>query len=100
MVTYYCGGNRHGLILSLTDEEVFLRRDIAHMSSSSPLRSESSWKLVPVDIRHRIETSSARRSSCWRPRDSATISSPRDSIRHANREQMAPPVFRRPTTRP
>ena len=82
-MTYYEGRSRRGPISSLADVEVFLRRDEAHTLSSSPLTSGSSWKLEPGSIRHRIETSSARRSSCWRPRDSATISSRRDSIRHA-----------------
>lgn len=82
-VTYYCGDKRRGLIPSLADREVFLRRDAAHTSSSSPPTSGPCWKREPASIRHRIETSSARRSSCWRPRGSATISSPRDSIRPA-----------------
>jgi hypothetical protein len=62
---------------------VLLRRDAAHTSSNSPPTSGPRWKREPANIRHRIETSSARRSSCWRPKGSATIASPRDSIRHA-----------------
>jgi len=82
-MTYYCGGNRRGLIPSLADREVCPRRDTAQTSSSSPPTSGPHWKREPVNIRHRIETSSARRSSCWRPKASATISSPLDSIRRA-----------------
>ena len=67
-VTYYCGGNRRGLIPSLADREVFLRRDTAHTSSSSPPTSGPRWRREPANIRHRIETSSAPRSSCWPPR--------------------------------
>ena len=82
-MTYYCGGERRGLKPSCVNREVFLRRDRAHTSSSSLPTSEPRWKREPANIRHRIETSSARRSSCWRPRGSATISSPHDSIRRA-----------------
>jgi hypothetical protein len=71
-----------GSDIVLGRREVFLRRDRAPMSSSLPLMSGSSWKREPVSIRRRIETSSAPRSFCWRPRDSATIASLRDSIRH------------------
>ena len=82
-VTYFSGGDRRGLIPSCVDREVLLRRDTAHTSSSSLPTSEPRWKRAPANIRHRIETSSARRSSCWRPRGSATIASPHDSIRRA-----------------
>ncbi len=82
-MTYYCGGKRRGLIPSFADREVFLRLDTAHTSSSSRPTSGPAWKREPANIRHRIVTSSARRLSCWPPRDSATISSPRDSIHRA-----------------
>jgi len=62
---------------------VFLRQDTAHTSSNSLEKSGPRWKREPANIRHRIETSSARRSSCWRPRGSATILSLRDSIHRA-----------------
>src|SRR5260221_8042220 len=82
-VTYYCGGTRRDLIPSFADREVFLRLDTAHTSLSSRPTSAPVWKRALANIRHRIGTSSAQRSSCWRPRDSATIASPRDSIRRA-----------------
>jgi hypothetical protein len=82
-VTYFTGGKRLGLIPSCGDREVLRRQDTAHTSSTSLQRSGPRWKREPANIRHRIETSSARRSSCSPPRDSATISSPHDSIRRA-----------------
>ena len=68
---------------SCVDREVFLCLDTVHTSSSSQPTSGPAWKREPANIRHRIVTSSVRRSSSWQPRDSATISSPRDSIRRA-----------------
>jgi len=70
------------LIPSFVEREVWLRRDTAHTSSNSPPTSGPRWKRAPANIRHRIEMSSARRLSYWRPRASVTISLPLDSIRH------------------
>jgi hypothetical protein len=80
-VTYFSDDDRRGLIPSCGDREVFLRQDTAPSSSCSAQKSEPRWRRGPANIRHRIETLSARRSSCWPPPASATISSPPASIR-------------------
>jgi hypothetical protein len=82
-MTYFSGYDRRGLILSSGQTEVFQRQDTAHTSSHSRRTSAPRWRHAPGNIRHRIEMSSARRSSCWPHRDSATISSLPASIRRA-----------------
>jgi len=59
---------------------VLLRRDTARTSSSSPPTSGWRWRREPANIRHRIETSSAPRSSCWPLKACATTLLPRGSI--------------------
>jgi DDE superfamily endonuclease len=81
-MTYFNGGCRLGLIPSCGDREVLLRQGTAHTSSCSAHTSGPRWRRGPANIRHRIETSFAQRSSCWQPTASATISSPPASIRH------------------
>ena len=80
-VTYFNDGDWRGLIPSYGNKEVSLRQGTVHSSSCSPQKSEPRWRRGRANIRHRIETLSARRSSYWPPRASATISSPRASIR-------------------
>src|SRR5206468_4075021 len=54
----------------------------AHFALSSRARNDVSWRPGPANIRHRIETSSAPNSCCWRPTDSRTMSLPLAWVRH------------------
>lgn len=74
---------RLDLLASHLGREAQPRQERAHTSSRSVCKSATSSKAWPVDIRHRIEMSSAPRSSCSPPKTSETTPSLRDSIPHA-----------------
>ncbi len=64
-------------------QEVLPCRDAARLSSSCPTQSATPSSNAPASIRHRIETSSAPRSSCSPLTDSTMTSSPSASISRA-----------------
>ena len=78
-MTYYRGGKRRALYPSWRTGDCSTPRHSPYVISSPPT-SEPRWKREPANIRHRIETSSGPRLSCWPLRACATTLLPRASI--------------------